>query len=474
MQYDPVIIIPGIGQSALYMADEKGGHVKNVWPFELDEKKLISEFKSSLMAMLLFKKDAGFSDKVAKVVSDITEPLSVNGDGTKKHNIQPVTYEKSLAECSENEKRFIYKMVPLEELGEKIGEENLFFFAYDPFCDVYDTADSLHRFIAMVKEKTGSEKVGLISVSIGGVVLKAYCQKFASEKEIGKVLNIVSALDGTSVVADLFENKLCIGDPAALLSSMGGKAASLASSVKMLPADIVNNAITKAFNTAVNDLLYNCTTMWGAIPNRRFDAIYQARLADGGNAVLAEKVKSLHDYAVDFTKNMAAIPFYMICGYGKKLLPVIESADTSSDGIIDVSSASLGGCADSIGAPVDTAGCAFPDRTWFFKEQSHNGVAYNDIALSLAVKIMTGEIDSVNSETAYPQFNGSRNIKALKYTLIPNAKKAMETADEPVKSQLLACIEEYNAMLANTVIEDGCQAKALEEKLSQILDSVKE
>lgn len=474
MSFDPVIIIPGIGQSKLFVADENGAKVKDAWPFALDEKKLISEFKGSLMSMLLFKKDAGFSDKVAKVVDDITAPLSLKEDGSKKYNVCPVSYHQSVAECSQDEKNYIYKMTPLEELGEKIGEDKLFFFAYDPFGDVYDTADSLDEFVSFVKEKTGSEKVGLISISIGGVVMKAYLQKFSSKNEISKILNIVSVLDGTSVVADLFENKLTVDDPSSLLSSLGGKAASLASSIKMLPADIIHTAISKAFNTAVNNLLYNCTTMWGAIPNARFDDIYNARFSAGGNAVLASKVKSLHDYAVDFVKNIENIPFYMICGYGKKLVPVVASADTSSDTIVDTASASLGGQANYADAPVDISSCAYPDKTWFFKNQAHSAIAYNDVALSLVTKIMTNEIADVHSDASYPQFNGSRNIKALKYTIVPKARKMMETAEKPTKGELEQCLNEYNALLANTVIENDDQVKSLEDKFNRILNSAKE
>ena len=91
--------------------------------FELDEKALMDEMKGSLMKMMLFRTDAGFSDKVAGIVDDITQPLSVNADGTKKYDLSALLSGRSYAECDEEQKNFINKMYPVSSLAEKTARD---------------------------------------------------------------------------------------------------------------------------------------------------------------------------------------------------------------------------------------------------------------------------------------------------------------------------------------------------------------
>lgn len=466
---NPVIIIPGIGQSKLTVAD-KNSETKNAWPPELDEKRLMNDLKGPLMSMMLFKKDSGFSDKVAGIVNDITEPLAVNDDGTKKHNVIPVSYDKPLSECAPDEKRYIYKMVPLEQLAEKIGEDNLFFFAFDPFGDIYDTADSLATFVDTAKALTGAEKVDFIAVSIGGVVLKAYLQKYASRDDVEKIVNVMSVFDGTSLVADLFEDNFANVDISQLLSSVGGKAQSLASMAKMLPADIMEKTVKKSLETVKSKLLYSCTTLWGAIPSPRFDAIYSDRFASSGNGILSSKVKAIHSF--DFSQVSGGVKFFNICGYGSPLANGICASSADSDGVVDVSCASLGASSSGIGSQPDETKCAFPDTTWFFKNQTHSAASYNDVILSLVTEIITGTVVNVHDSPKYPQFNGTRNIKKLKYELIPKAKSALANADEASAAKIRECIDEYENMLKNTILTDNTQTEALEKKITEALENI--
>lgn len=387
MSHYPVIIIPGIGQSKLVINDENGNRIKTAWPFELDEKELMNTLKGDLMKLLLFKKDGGFSDKIAKIVADIADPLSLNDDGSKKHNVVPVSFNKSVAECSEDEKRFIYKMIPFSKLGEKIGEENLFFFAYDPFGDIFDTANSLRKFVMMVKEKTGSEKVSFVPVSIGGVVFKAYLSLFGDENDIGMVVNLVSASLGASVVADILENAIDLSQPVKFLASLGGKAESIASMAGMLPEEVIRNIANKAIDTIRSMLAEHCTTIWGAIPESRFDAIYNAKAEKG--SVFEQKVSKLHSF--DFIGKLkelfdSGVGIYSLAGCGDYLPEVLKSKDVETDTIVDTTSASLNGI--------------FPDTTWYFNKLGHNSAAKNEQFVSLAEKILAGEITGVCSE--YP------------------------------------------------------------------------
>ncbi len=480
MENNPVIIIPGIGQSKLNIVDDNGDVTKTAWPFELDEKALMNDIKGSLMKMVLFKKDGGFSDKVAKIVKGIAEPLGTNPDGSKKYNVKAVTFDKPLSECSEGEKKYIYKIVPIEEYGKNAGEDKIFFFAFDPFGDLFDLAADLDKFVSFVKEKTGSEKVDFICVSVGGGLLRAYLMGYANKGDIDKIVNVVSALDGTELAADLFENKVNFDDPVSILQSLGGKAKDLSSMMGMLPKDAIDNVISKSLDIIHENLLYSCTSMWAMIPNDRFDDIYAKRSEVGIDPVLDSKIKAFHEYTADFpakAKKLTEekeIKFYNICGFGKKMIPIVASENISSDGIIDIHSSSQGITQCEYNEEPDVLSAAFPDTTWLFRNQSHNDTAYNDVALSLIVKILTGEVEDVHSSASYPQFNGTRNLKKLKYSLIPKAEKKMEESDDDtLKTELNECISKYNDIISDTIIDNDANVKELEAKLTALLDAEK-
>ncbi len=398
----PVVIIPGISRLKLFTADETGNRIKSAWPPELDEKSVMNEIKSSLMKMMIFRKDGGFSDKIAEIISGIAEPLSVNSDGSKKYNVQPVFYNKSLAECSEEEKNEIYKDFPLKEHGETIGEENIFYFTYDPFGDIFDIAEKFDEFISFVKSKTGKDKINVIAVSVGGAVLKAYLHKYGEKNDTGKIVNIVSALGGISLIADLFEDKLNLDDPVKLLSGLGGKAASLSSAIAMFPPEVIASTIKKSLDVIKSKLIFNCTFMWALIPCNRFDGIYN-NLKDCTDSVLKEKITALRECSSGLAEAVKNREFYILCGYGSELIPIASRSGISSDGIIDISSSSLGAVCADINSKPDISECVFPDTTWFFKNQGHVSASCNDDLISLAVKIMTGDIENVYSDPSYPQ-----------------------------------------------------------------------
>ena len=457
MNTNPVIIIPGIGQSCLYAEDKNGNRIRRAWPVEMDEKTLMNEFKGSLMKMVLFRVDGGFSDKIAKLVDDYTQPLAVNPDGSKKNIIKPVVYEKSFAEYTSAEKKTVCDMIPADVIAKTVGAENVFFFAYDFFGDIADTASELDRFVTSVKSKTGADKVNFIVYSTGGAVLKAYLKGFSVKCDCEKIINVAAMLDGASLAADIYENKYRLEDPAGLLSSLGDTASSVSSMAGMLPADVISNVLNKSVAVLRRNILDCCTSLWALIPDSRFDAVFTSL---NPASSLASKVKAQHDYSVGFGSQAKAlaengIKFFQICGYGKKLPPVVESYDICSDGIADTDSASFGG--------------EFPQTTWYFREQDHFSVFDNDVIVSLIGKILSGEIATNTDSAAYPEKNGSRNTKKLRKTLIPKAKIAFAEASADKKAEIQACFDEYEKILAETVIESDENVRNLENRIKALI-----
>ena len=131
--YRPCIIIPGIGQSKVIETDENGEKLRNLWPFDPDVDTLVKKITPSGIRMMLLRRDCGFSSALDEAVRSMLEPLGCTPDSERKVRAEVVGYYRPVGECTDDEKRYIYKMVPLSALADIIGEENLYFFAYDIF-----------------------------------------------------------------------------------------------------------------------------------------------------------------------------------------------------------------------------------------------------------------------------------------------------------------------------------------------------
>ena len=158
--YYPTVVIPGIGQSktALYSAD--GKMLKTAWPVDIDGKKLLKALSFQAFKTVMTGDDSKLLKKLKELVAQEVSALKVNSEGVPNPFLKPVDYDrKPLSLCSEDDKRYIYKMVPMKDVAEIIGEDRLFFFAYNSFGQPYETAKALDSYIQNVKRLTGSDKV---------------------------------------------------------------------------------------------------------------------------------------------------------------------------------------------------------------------------------------------------------------------------------------------------------------------------
>ncbi len=435
-RYTPCVILPGIGQSKVELVDKKGEKIKMAWPLDVDGEALMNQLKAPLMKMMLFRKDAGFSDKVASMLKDIADPIVSLPDGSMKNNLKVVSYPNSLAECTADEKRYIYKMVPLQMLSERIGEENLYFFAYNSFGDTYETAELLSDFIDRVKEKTGSDKVNLVPVSLGGALSTAYFQLFRHKKDVKRVMYFVAALGGSHLIADVMEKAVKTENGLAMVEMLANAktAESLGGLLKMMPEGVFEATVDKALDTLNKEVLGNSLSMWGIIPPERYKALAERYLSDKTHALLKEKADRFYEYRIHFPETVReleeeGVEFFAVCGYGLPLMALAKTDKMSSDGIIHISSTTLGAlsaplgekltsfpeegrvCKDSTHShlspdgTVDAAYGLWPERTWYFASQEHDATAYNDKALGVAARVLSDDsFTDIYSDADYPQF----------------------------------------------------------------------
>lgn len=435
-RFTPCIILPGIGQSKVELVDNAGNKIKMAWPLDVDGEALMGELKGPLMKMMLFRKDAGFSDKVASLLKDIADPIASNPDGTMKNSLKVVSYPRSLKECTPDEKRYIYKMVPLQMLSERIGEENLYFFSYNSFGDTYETAKQLSDFIDMVKEETGSDKVNLVPVSLGGALSTAYFELFAHKNDIKRVMYFVAALGGSHLIADIMAKDVKTENGIAMVEMLANAktAETLGGLLKMMPDGVFETTVSKALDSLITEVLANSLSMWGIIPPERYDSLAARYLSDESHKALREKADRFCEYRRRFPETVRelenkGIEFFAVCGYGLPLMALAKSDRMSSDGIINVSSTTLGALSAPLGeklsffpeegrhcsdgshnhlSPDETIDASYglwPERTWYFASQGHDATAYNDKALGIAARVLSDDnFKDIYSDPEFPQF----------------------------------------------------------------------
>lgn len=435
-KHTPCVILPGIGQSKVELVDTAGNKIKMAWPLDVEGEDILDALKMPLAKMMLLRRDAGFSDKVKEVFSEIADPIATLPDGSMKNSLRVVSYPRSLAECEADEKRYIYKMVPLQMLSERIGEENLFFFAYNSFGDTYEIAEELSGFIDMVKEKTGSDKVNLVPVSLGGALSIAYFQLFRHKKDVKRVMYFVAALGGSHLIADVMEKNIIPENGASMIEMLMDKktADTVGGFIKLLPKGVFEATINKALDAINEAVLGNSMSMWGIIPPERYPALAKQYLSDEKHRALREKADRFYEFRLNFPETVReleseGVEFFAICGYGLQLLALAGTDKMSSDGIIHISSTSMGARSAPLGETLaesreegghckDEAHChispdktidasfgLWPEATWYFAEQRHDDTAYNDVALGIAARVLSDDsFRDIYSDPAFPQF----------------------------------------------------------------------
>ena len=155
----PTILIHGIGQSRTFMLDEDGndavdpdGKKITGWPIYFYVPELVFKLVVPLLASLITQKDCGLSKKAYDAVYDAVDYLAFNDDGTPKNNFRVEGYDnRSAAECTEEEKAVIFDHVPIKNYTDKVGEENLYYYAYNSFGDIYQIVDGLEEIIEKAK-----------------------------------------------------------------------------------------------------------------------------------------------------------------------------------------------------------------------------------------------------------------------------------------------------------------------------------
>lgn len=502
----PTIVIHGIGQANTFEVDENGeriidqsGNPVTGWPVYLNATTLVIKLIAPLLFSLCLQRDLGLSDMVYKAAYEQMYHMGYNDDGTRIGKFVVEGYDnKSVAECTQEEKDRIYGNIPLQQYAAAAGEENLYYFAYDSFGDTYTIVDELEAIIEKAKRETGKDKVNLVPVSLGGAISVAYIGEHPQGEDINKVVLIVPAADGSEIVGKIMLGELDYSDEG-LYRNMFTKLVGTDNytgwliniALRVLPKSVIKDVLRSLAAGLTDSMLARVPTMWGLVPASMFDRLAEKYLTPG--TVFADKIYKFHEAQLNYIDNIKnyeknGIQVYNICGYGLELYSLIDS-DCNSDKIIHSASTSLGATFSKVNETlgenytqkylteynlispdrqVDASTCAFPLRTWFFGGQDHEALGHNDVVISLATKLLIYKNVNVFSMPEYPQFNGHRNSEDLEDYL--KFAKGVDTSmlNAEQKALLASAIKAGEDNLAKTIIVEG-ENERVTQQLKDVL-----
>lgn len=195
----PVVIVSGMASYPLVDADTG----ESAWPIS-DERMQKDVMKLVLpIAASLGMSDWEILEKYGvEPIRDMFELMRCNENGESVYSIKPVLHPDSAENYPDD---FGYPST-VSAVAEKAGWDRTYFFYYDWRMSPMDIADELSETIGRVLSETGSDKVSLLALSMGGTITSSYIYKYGTDL-LKNVVYGSTAFLGTEVVGQLFTEK---------------------------------------------------------------------------------------------------------------------------------------------------------------------------------------------------------------------------------------------------------------------------
>lgn len=498
----PVIIVHGMSQNNTYLVDENGNWAKDdkgayitAWPLRIEIPALLKTALLPLLSAIIFRRDMGLADALYKAAHEALWIVEKDTKGNYTNNVVVPCYECPMSELSPEVKEEYYKFLPIQELSEIVGEDNVYYFGYDSLGDVISITEHLNYYIHnVVLPQTGAKQVKICSISLGGTIAVKYLEEYPEDYElIKKVVFVEPALDGSNIIGDLLTDNLSFYNEEDLYENiivglLGDTYTSYLINMvlRILPKDVLMNALRKLAAGVVDIAARNSTIIWALCPTAYYEEAREIWLQGEEYDYLRAKVDDFMEARANFKDNLFALMdtgciVADVACYDVNLFPICKDyKTTNADRVIHAASTTMGVTFADLGTTlgedykaagtycsnpehnhfspdgmVDTTTGLIPCSTWLFKGQAHELLPYNDVALKLAIRIMTDNnmVDVYSNPEAYPQFNNgrlTRTINEYKLAWDEADKSAVSDAD---KAAVEAAIAEVNTLLNETVVD---------------------
>ncbi|MGN0447906.1 MAG: lectin-like protein [Acutalibacteraceae bacterium] len=343
-----------------------------------------------------------------------------------------------------------------ETLPGRQGDIFTYRFEYDARKDPCVIADDLNDYIQAIKEKTGYDKVHIISRCLGCNIAAAYFAEYGYE-DIATNIMFASAAKGYDFVGQLFAGKIAFNDDSInyWLDENDGfelDDGKIATELAKATVAYAQNKGLLAVGTAIANRVYATVSgkifqklmvatygtspgYWAMVNDENYEEAKKQVFGDEIDTtykVLCEKIDNYH-YNVQnplegTLKAMAedGVKMNIICKYGFQTPPFIEDSRELSDNRIEVSAQSFGATtvntneefcwlymlmADINGTKkyispdkkIDSSTALFPDYTWYIKNVEHN--PFHDCFNPLMLQMCYSEEQmTVDSDENWPQY----------------------------------------------------------------------
>ena len=515
----PTIIVPGLGQSNVWVLDENGDYVVDdegnktaAFPAWVQLDKVIKAVALPLIASLTLQRDMGLSDALAEAIGICFGINSSDGNGNLTGSVVTEKYPYSLGDCSEYEKSQVYHHVPFDKYNVDYPEDHLYYFAYNSFGNHLQLVDELYDYIEMVKEQTGHDKVNLVPLSQGGTLTSGLIEYYPEISDsLHKIIFVVPALDGSTIIGDVFNGRVEFLNPDFLyngfLSNLGLLDGETARTIEVLlrifPDEVLVKALEKAVDRLVNGVMKTSTNLWALCPSGDYPTAADRLLSEPGMEEIRRQTDIYYQtqlHCHDNIKRLVSEGVQVFCfaEYDYAMIDVGSTWNTqNADFIIQLDSTAMGVHAANVGETlpedyvqqntfcstpghnhispdrvVDASTGLLPDTTFYFDSQRHDLTAHNDVILKLAISLLScDEIKDVYSDPDFPQFNYGRDVRNTDLYLEEARSIDTSALSAENKAELKAAIEQAEFALSRTAGEKG-ELEAAEKRLKDILVTI--
>lgn len=513
----PVIIVHGMSQNNTYLVDENGNWVPDEtgyvtgWPLEIDVMPLLKRALPNMLASIVTRSDVGLTEAMYEGTYNALSLIEKDNEGKYINNIVTPCYEMPMSELPEAVREEYYNFLPIQELSEIVGEDDVYYFGYDSLGDVMYETEKLHHYIHdVVLPKSPNGQVKLCHISLGGTIAINYLETYPEDYElIKKMVFVIPAIDGSDIIGDLYTGNLSVfyDDDTLyedlLVTLLGDTylAYLLNMVLRILPDDVLKSALGGLADGLVDVAAVRTTMLWALCPDAYYEEA-KAKWLDGNDDLksIAEDVEYFMNARANFEENLNELretgcEVFDIACYDVNLFPLCKNYRTkNADRVIHAASPSMGATFADLGTTlgddykaagtycdnpehnhlspdgvVDATTGLLPCTTWYFKAQAHEQLPQNDVALTLAIRVMAdNNMKDVYSNPAFPQFNEGR----LTFNALENLEAWNEADKSGISAENIAAVEaavaKVEALYAETVVDQAAW-NAADAELEQAL-----
>lgn len=515
-EFYPTIIVPGLGQSNTWLADDEGnlltddaGNYITSFPAYVQTGKLIKTLAIPALTSLFTQSDAGLSEAAKQAVWDAFGHQACDENGMPSDRIVTERYLQSTADTPDFGQTEVFGHVPFNLYETEQPLDHMYYFAYSSFGNHLALVDELYEFIQMVKAQTGHNKVNLVPLSQGGTLFSGLIEYYPDVvNDLHKIILVVPALDGSTIIGDVFNDRLSFKDPDYLyngfLENLGlldeFTARLIEVALRILPDEVIMNVVDAAVSTLVEDVMTTSTNMWVLCPSADYPTAREKYLSTPERAEIRRQTDIYYQAQLNSRANISnlvenGVQVFCFVEYDTPLINVGTSWNTENgDYIIQTDSTSMGAYFANVGETlpedyvqknthcdnpdhnhispdrvVDASAGLLPDHTFYFDGQRHDLTALNDIILKLALELIASDdVKDVYSSPDFPQFNIGRITSNVRIYL--NQVKGINTSGMSAAEieEINAAVAEAESILNSTTGVIG-EAEACEARLVNIL-----